>query len=272
MSAAGYDPDAPEGARPAKSQYISKKDIIVIAIVLVVLASIMIPVYKRMKIDAQRKTCNENLHQIYSAMQVYSQSHDDRLPPTHAMTNVGAPLLMKGVPVTWATVIEGDLNARAGFGCELATPDEHCRFSARGVEYKSSAFGMYAGMSSKVIGRLEDESGTIVLAESSNYGAGGSYNPVPLIDAQGIEIVDDGFLIGWDNAPGGNRAPSFMTQNVTRLAARYATEGYNSATAEPRHAKGIAVIYASGQRGSILPHNGKVEVVGDTLKGMWRTD
>jgi hypothetical protein len=268
-----YDPDAPEGSKPRGSQYISKKDVIRVGVVLVVLGIFLAPVYKKLKKDGQRKICTSNFKAISGALFVYAANHDDRLPPNFLPDATGSPLMENGVPFTWASSIDGLMSSRAAMGCALATPEEHCTIvSTLPGGKRQLAYGMYAGLGGKPISHLKALDNTVLLAATSNHGAGNSYNPVHIGLGTGGVLENDGFLIGWDNSPWGNSAPDDSARYVTRLAVRNASGGDFVTNAQTRHSIGLAVILASGGMTHVSPEAARIAWSGDRITGNWQLD
>lgn len=269
-----YDPDAPEGARPPSAQYWSLKDIRVIAIVLVVLGFLIYPIFRRMEMDGKLKVCKGNIEQVSKAVLLYSAQNDDRFPPAFAEEGPGIPYQERGVPYTWVSIVQPLLSKQGDFGCPVADPSELCENAAptNGASPIRSAFGMTAGMATEPIGLLDAPTDTVFLAESANSGAKSTYNPVPFMTMQGVPMKNDGFLIGYDNSPGGNVEADATTMFMTRLAFYNAgNSDYFGKDVEPRHDGGLFIIFTDGHLGRMAASDAEVVLLHDEPQGYWRT-
>ncbi len=268
-----YAPDEPEGSRFRGNQYISKKDILVIGVVLVLLVALFLPVFQKMKRDANKKICSDNIQDISKAMFLYSTQHDDRFPPLYVMGKDELPMMLNGATWTWATDIEPH-TSNGKFGCPAATPEEHCSMYSQETRLpKPLAYGMYAGMASQPVALIDSDSTTALISETSNNGRGDTYNPVPMVGSNGSVFSNNGFLIGWDNKPNGNRQFSMDTQFVTRLAFSGTANGdFFSKEVKPRHEVGLHMIYADGHMGIISAEDARVQHLPPQLTGLWNTD
>jgi hypothetical protein len=267
-----YDPDAPEGAKVSGGGYITKKDFKVIAVVLAVLGVCAYPLYTVWKEDADKKICTTNIKQLAQAVALYVQIHDERMPVAYQSDENGLPMLVNGVPITWASQIEPNMSERAGLGCPSATPEEHCRIASLDPEkkIKELAFGFYAGLEAQPMGFINNPSDTVMIAETNNNGSRDSYNPVPFVGPNGERITEDGFLIGWDNDPDGNFGFNEDTRLVTRLAFRNMKDGNPSGeNVEPRHRNGILAVFADGRIGRLQPGSAAVKFTYPVISGAW---
>ncbi len=259
-----YDPDAPEGAKPVNSQYISIKDIRVIVVLLPIIGLIVWPVYKRMKQDGERKVCSTNLQQVSKALLVYAAQHDERFPPVYAEAEPGVPLLQGGVPVTWVASVKPFMVQRATFLCPSAHVSENTLVYTSDSGRTATSFGMTLGMSAQPSLLLTAPSTTALLTETCNHGAKNSYNPVEFPSMDGGVLQNDGFLVGYDN-PGGNRGPGVGAKFMTRLAFHdFDTK------AQPRHTGGNHVIFADGHLGRLSAADASVNLLNDEPQGLWR--
>ncbi|MES1147495.1 MAG: hypothetical protein ABUL49_01965, partial [bacterium] len=98
LTSNAYDPDEPEGAKTASSTYVSRKDFIAIAIILVVLSILAMPIYKYLERQAQDSTCVKNLTMIKNAIGLYVTNNDGRYPPAYVEGDNKSPQLFDGVP------------------------------------------------------------------------------------------------------------------------------------------------------------------------------
>ena len=270
-----YDPDAVEGEKPRGAQYVSRKDVQLAVVILIVLAVIFYPMWLRMQKQGMETMCRANIQQISKALEGYATLNDDRFPPVYDEVEDRKPRLESGVPYIWATIIQNQMSSRHNLGCPAATPEEHCLFysiSKGGPD--SLAFGMYRAAAAKPSYQIPNLSSTVVITETNNYGSGKSYDPRKFVYADGSELKNDGFLVGWDN-DNGNVQPSAGTEFVTRLAFRnveLTASGLDFSKVEARHQKGIHVIYADGHLGYLSPSQMAVKMLADRPTGTWRTD
>ena len=247
-----FDPSAPEGDVRVGSQYMSKKDLKTILVILVVLGIALIPVYKMLEKNSEKARCVTNLQAIAGAINIYAEQYEGRFPPAFAVdpANQG-PLLIdksKSMAYSWATAISPFMKARASLTCPSATPEEnllvwsHRPVDQNNLEDKSrkfgqefSSYGMYLAYSGFPVDQVADPNQTVIIAESSNMGARGSLDPVKYMDEHGNPIPFDGIGLGWDNS---NTAPNRDTKSITRLAFY--------ANGDARHGQTIHALTASG--------------------------
>jgi len=165
------------------------------------------------------------------------------------------------------------MSSRVNFKCPTAKPDEIVRVenpqgSDKVIEL---TYGMYIALSGKYISDLQNPSRTVVIAETSNMGAQGTYDPLPFKTSAGEIVPFDGFAIGYNDD---NFVHSEVTNMVTRLAF------YNTSTGEkglegpkvlPRHNKNILALFADGTLGKISPNQARVRHLTPGLIGTWET-
>jgi hypothetical protein len=275
-----YDPSAPEGDRIGRSELASKKDVRNVLIALAVITIGMYPVYKMMERNSERARCQANMKAISDALGLYASVHD-RYPIIYAMDEEHEPLLDgRGLPgTTWASDISEYMNARANFLCpsslaqEVAAiptartaPEQKLKEHPERTELIS--YGMYAAYSGFPVAMVENPGSTVIVAETSNLGARGSFDPVPFKNK-----APDCFVIGWDNS---NTAPDDQTKAVTRLAIFDAAGKFTTSDTPARHdietkdkgAPGIYALTASGGRTVLRPPSAIYSTTG--LTGNWR--
>lgn len=265
-----YDPSAPEGDSSGKNQYFSKRDIKMLGIILVVLGIILWPIYQYGKGQSEKSRCTQNVKAIYQALQQYSINHDDRLPPIYRTDVIGgtAPGLGEdGKVYTFASDVAGYMSRRASFTCPSADLSEAVPTESPEADLKiNSTYGMYAPYGGYLSSVIPNPSETLILAETSNHGARGSYNPKPFIDVTGKEVPWDGFVIGWDNSngkfgrDGSSLVPDRGAKAVTRLAFRDSADGHFANSKPSRHDSGIHAISADGQLVLIKPKSANVNI------------
>jgi hypothetical protein len=275
-----YDPGAPEGSSPTGSQYISKRDVRAIAVILVVLGVVMIPVYKMLEKNGQKVVCSNNMQAIAGAINQYAEQHDERFPPVFATDPSGtSPLLIgQAKTFTWASEISGYMKTRASFYCPAAEPDEAVTIdSQREIDSNSASdrarkfgeellsYGMYMAYSGYQVQQVADPNRTILIAETSNMGARGSYDPFPFHAPDGKLVPFDCFAIGWDNS---NAGPNKSTKTVTRLAFYEAAKGDFQVNGPSRHNSFIHALTAGGSLLNLDASSALVQQRGDIV-GAW---
>lgn len=265
-----YDPDEPEGSKK-KSQYLSPKGFMAILGVIIVLMVLLYPIYIKLKGDGEEAFCTQNMKAIADAIKIYSTETDDLMPPTHNMEADGDPSLIGSgrVPDSWVSKIQRYMTERQNFVCPTSKPEERVT-SIAGVEKQKtveSSYGFYRGLSSVPTARIPNPAEIVAVAESSNLGALGSYDPFPFGKPQ--DKVVDGFLIGWDD---GNIMFTGKSSQVTRLAfygkPGSAQKGRHGTDQSPR----INAITADGHLKILSPSQASVEHSPPRLKGLWWAD
>ena len=267
-----YDPDAPEGARPTKSQYMSLRDVRVIAVILILLGFILVPVFKKLKRDGELKMCKGNVEHVAKAILLYSDQNDMRFPPAYAESGPGVPFLEGGYPVTWVSVVAPMMSKQGDFGCPIADTSELC-WNAPGnsnVTALKSAFGLTVGMATRPRDLLDAPMTTVFLTESANNGAMDTYDPVKFPSADGGFQQNDGFLVGYDNVDGNTR-PDATSEYMTRLALYGSNDhSFSSEEVKPRHEGGLFIIFADGHLGRLDQAEAQVTLLHDEPQGYWR--
>jgi hypothetical protein len=251
----------------------SLKDVRVIAIILVLLAFILTPVFKKMEYDGKVKMCKGNIEHVAKAVLLYADQNDQRFPPAFAEDGPGIPKLERGYPTTWVTVVDRYMSDKGDFGCPIADTTELCSNAASVQDGPTlrSAFGLTVGMATQPADLLTAPSTTVFLTESSNRGAKGTYDPVTFQTIQGGPLKDDGFLVGYDN-PGGNSEPDTTTKFMTRLAFYDSNDyNFNSEKVRPRHEGGLFMIFADGHLGKLDQAEAQVTLLHDEPQGYWRS-
>jgi len=273
MSDHAFDPQAPEGDASVANIYFSKKDIRVLGIGLVVLGIVLYPFYQYGVRQSEKARCSANMKAMMDAMNLYAEAKEDRFPPLYRTGNNGQPGLGNtGKPYTWADDVQPLMNPRYSFQCPSTKPDEFVHNedpnSSKG-ELKSS-YGMYAPYSAYSRSLIANPDQTAIIAETSNQGAQGSYDPIPLKDDQG-NPVPDGMVIGWDNS---NDEPNAATRFVTRLSYGDSASGKFSKDGPSRHDNGIHILTVTGERLTLPPSAARVEHrTANTadIQGLWAT-
>jgi hypothetical protein len=264
-----YDPSAPEGQAPRSSVYVSKKDIRVVGVALVVLSLMMYPVFKILVRRSEKARCINNMKGIMDSINQYAIQNEDKFPPLFDTGAVDEPVLQaSGAPFTWASDLQEYMNPRNTFRCPSAAPAEVSRSQDVRTETGSFplSYGMFAPMSSFNRSLVEDPDDAALIAETSNLGAENTYDPLPFVDPSGKKLPYDSMAIGWDNDNfDGNDKSHF----VTRLAfpntadALFPKDGYG------RHDEGTFVLSVSGHLRTLKPNIARVNRRYGKLYGMW---
>ena len=270
FSVGDFDPDEPEGSKRPGSQYMSRKDLRWIFLILVALGIIATPVFKGMRDQRDKQVCASNIKAVYGSMMIYAALNDDRLPPLYNIGDNGAPMLSDGKPLVWASLLVPYMTKRASFLCPSAEDSE--KMPALGDDGRKRAdielaYGMYLPMGAQPHMLLSNLQTTALIAETSNNGALGAFNPLPFRDVSGNVVPFDAFMVGFDDS---NFEFTEETRWVTRLALRGATDGESLKDAKPRHGAGIHVVYVDGHLGKLFGSNAEVDNIYPDLGGTWR--
>lgn len=274
FAADDFAPDEPEGT--AKSEYMSGKDWRWIIGIIVVVAILLWPVYRIF--DDQRKdyVCKTNIGNIAKALQSYATGNDDRFPPIYeidALGNVSIGTTAAGEKgaLVWMSPLGDHLKASSDLSCPAAEHGENTEVLLYGSGFERVvhlSYGMYAPMSSLPTGDVSKPDETILVAETSNRGAAASYDPVPILNADGSESPN-GFCIGWNTS---NFKFDKDTKSVTRLAFRGSASGdFRSADVTGRHNQGINAVTVDGNLIRLSPSGALVTHKPPNLDGIWQT-
>ncbi|MBS1714530.1 MAG: hypothetical protein JST30_09365 [Armatimonadetes bacterium] len=254
--------------RRLRGRYTSKKDLFWILVVVTVTVVVAASMIKAQGPNRDKTICRRNLKHIADALLSYSVQESDVLPPAYYMDSDGGPVIQAetGAPVTWMSLIEPHLNSRADFVCPSAKPEERSpNFSfQKGVGTFPGTYGMYRGLSCVPINRIPNSGSSVLVAETAESGANGSYDPEPFAKDR-----PDGFLIGWDN---GNLDFDLSTKSVTRLAFGNSASGYREGSSTTRHPEEIFGITVEKGLVSLTPAGAAVQQDAPRLKGRWWAD
>ena len=272
LTSNAYDPDAPEGAKPRGSDYISIKDVRWIALIVIVLAVLGYPIYDHMRLDSQKTICRRNLGAISKAISSYAEIFDGRYPPLYAEGDNQSPYLENGKPVTWASVVSPYMPKSYGsFTCPSGTTDEGTPIDVQ----KDGAtiavllsYGMYVPLATRPVQEVARPEGTILVAETSNHGARDTYSPVDFQNSKSQVVPFNGFLIGWNNS---NFEWNAESKRVTHLAFYDTGNGvFDDAKTKGRHGDFIYSLFADGHYGHLTPSMTAVaNDSGNKLEGLW---
>ncbi|MBX3119243.1 MAG: hypothetical protein KF784_09270 [Fimbriimonadaceae bacterium] len=263
-----------------RSGYMGRKEVKIIGLVLVAFLLLLYPIYNLMVGDAQRHICQNNLGQIMKAINIYAIDNNDRFPIISAMDYEGHPQIEVDNSIyTWMSAIKDNLAPRASFLCPTASDAELVTNNATGGHFVS-AYGMYLPYSGADMNRVNNPGNTVLITETSNLGANGVYNPVPLIASNGKPSIFDGHVIGWDSSekipigPDLVEQPSLDARFVTRLAFPNTKSGNFLDNAGQRHSKGINALTVSGTLIYINPPMAQLNRTGANgqISGLWSID
>lgn len=287
-----FDPQAPEGDESRGNQYLSRKDLRNVLIVIAVLGVVLFPVYQQLRRQGERTFCSQNMRSISQAILLYLEQNDDRFPPAYRPDVNGAPVAFDGHPITWATLVEDAMSRRQNFRCPSAAPDEVTRVASQSQgKVIELTYGLYAGVATRTVRDFDRPDMAVMLSETSNFGAQDTYNPLPWSSPSGEPIRNDGFLIGWNEtnltgmelrqwinelrldeereAGDPNKLGLKPPVAVTRLAfpgssgAKFRDEGRS------RHDTGIHAITVAGQLVFLRPPAARIQFDGVRVTGRW---
>jgi prepilin-type processing-associated H-X9-DG protein len=259
-----YDPQAPD-ERHQSNQYISRKDVRIVAIVLLVLAIIGWPVYIYMLKGVNTSLCAKNMRKIGSALQQYISDNDDHMPYAYETTDFFSTdiKLHGGYANTWQFQINQYTNDWKIFKCPGADEAENSRISNTS-SVEESSYGMLNAYSGALFSGIAYPNQKIVIGETAKSGVNGTVDPLPLL-AGGKPLADDGPVIGFDND---QDHPNSATKNATRLAFPDSVKtGFDTGTAT-RHPGGIHFLFADGSMHVLKGSAGRVNP-SSVGSGLW---
>lgn len=280
FAADAYDPDAPEGDRSGSSQYLQKKDLIRILIGVACLSVLMIPVYKVMEENGHRTACKKNLRGMWSAASLYAVQYDQRFPPLYEVGENGSPGLTAGMPVTWATAVSDLLPDGSTMTCPSSEPGEAMKSNgiiidrrsgrqAKVIDHLDLTYGMYIPLALRPVSDVLQENTTLLFAETANFGARGSFDPLPYTLEDGTKVPFDGFAIGWDNS---NYEADLDSSKLTRLAFYGASDGnFSGEKVSARHKEYIYGVHVDGSLLKLTPKDAQITRVGNRISSPWST-
>lgn len=277
LGSPNYDPEEEEGRR--KQTHISKKDATILLILAVVAIFALIPVYRYLMAVRNSHLCTQNLLDIGTAMDAYAADNDDHFPPVYMVADdgVGPKVFDNKAVFSWVSAISQYTKKPESFKCPAAEPNEGVLNlpGTPGPEIVSD-YGMYAGLSLVARGSIPQISDVVLVTDSDNQGADGTYDPLPLKDSKG-NPVPDGMVIGLNNTnlDEANRSLQTLTQAkyATRIAfPDTANDNFGDSTFT-RHPDGINVLMADLHRehlhgpAAFVSHPGNNKGAG--IVGLW---
>lgn len=262
----GPDPyDASEVAERRPSQYFSRRDLRHIILVFCGLLIALWPVYCYVKKQTEDSICKKNLQAIVSALGSYMEDTEGHYPAvfaTNGMTR--APFIDEaGLAVTWSTAIAPHVNSLSSFTCPSAAAGEHAGAQGYGGRSIHTTYGLYAPYSTELQPGVVDPGRTIIIAETSNFGANNTYDPLKFLDRYGNPVRQDGFAIGFDDA---QLYPTSASRSVTRLAFANSASGKFGGDADGRHNGRIHALAADGSLVVIGPGRARFQL---SSPGYW---
>ncbi len=152
---------------PTNRSAFTLMELLVVITIIAVLAALLLPAVKLVRLSAQSTKCMSNLHQIGMGTACYAQDFDNSLPP--------------GYPVpsgTWQTLINSYM-ADIDPGKVLVCPSASIK---KGTLHYSAQFALFPNMTGKPppnrtkIGRIDEQrpSGVLIFDGSQALGSGNS--------------------------------------------------------------------------------------------------
>jgi hypothetical protein len=268
---------ADEDRDNAPKSHITKKDVQRFLIALPFIVIVLFYGYKHFKKQSDWARCAANMNAVYKAINLYANDHDGLFPPLASSDPAtGTPYVNRGLVNTWVTQVFPYDPRPEIYRCpsafddetvatEAAVPDKAGGPAKRMTIY--SSYGIYAPYGAANTGLLDQSGQGILLAETSNDGSRGAYNPMPFKDSSGAIVPFDGFSLGFDNS---NTRPDAKSRYVTRLALRdSATGNFGNATARHEN-QGLHGITTSGSLHNMRPGDAQLNMRGGEPTGMWR--
>lgn len=232
-----------------RSDLVSKADVKKFLVGLVVVAVVLSPIFFYLRENAYRATCGKNLLQLYKGITLYAAENNDRLPPVYVTSQTDAPYIERGAANTWVQLIEGQTKESVSTVCQSAGAEDrvmvHSESGSRGLTY-----GMFAPLGGEPMDLIDNPDQAVLLGETANMGASGTYDPMPFKDASGEVVPYDGFVIGFNDS---NLLPTDASKAVTRLAFPDTADGQFKLDGRTRHRDGIQIVTASGRLRTIKP-------------------
>jgi hypothetical protein len=240
-----------------KSQYLSRRDVKVFVIAVVVLAVALSPVYFVLKENSDAFLCKRNLRAISKAISLYAIENNDRLPPAFVTPDgVRAYVEGNGAVYTWANLVDAHMSRDASFKCPKAS-DEEC-FIDHDIETGALmpvSYGMYLPMSGMPLSSVPNPESAILITETSSLGYNDTLDPHPYFDIND-QKVKDGFVVTWDT---GNKFPEGPVSSVTRLAFGDTKDGRFLKDGPTRHPGGNHFLTVAGSSITLKPTAASVE-------------
>ncbi len=234
-----------------KSQYISKKDIKVFLIALILLAVLLSPVYFVLKENSDSYLCKRNMQAISKAIMLYAAENNDRLPPAYVTMDGVTPYVERdGGVYTWANLIHPHMKRDTSLKCPKASEEDCFLDHDSGTgKLMHVSYGMYLPMGGMAISSISNPESSILVGETSSSTTIDAFNPFPIKGPEG-QRLRDGFIITWNT---GNRLGSEAISAVSRLAYPNTASGQFKKDGAARHPGGNHFITVAGTSVTLPP-------------------
>lgn len=249
--------DASDEAESRGSDYFSKKDAKVVALALGMFLFFAIPGFYFLRMQTNLYFCKQRFMAISTALTSYETQNDNRLPPVYLPAENGMPAVDdKGRPLTWATTlvnlagIDG-YDGSKSFMCTNATKSQAAITEGPDGGNLYMTFGMFTGVAMQPTSNFTDPGNAIVIAETSNGGTFGTFDPYPIRPNGPGTSPEDAYEIGFDSPSDLPVDGKFPGASVTRLAFGDSTQGLNEQVSDGRHGSGSMALFLDGHFGLI---------------------
>lgn len=273
MSSEAEPLDLAEAEERRRSQYISKRDLMLVGGFLLILIPFLWLIFQNLKHNSEEAVCTKNMKEVFTALSFYLSDNDNRYPPAFAVDANGMPLMERGGANTWISLIAPGMSRRASFQCPAATESE-LAYNVGGAEATAtgttarlipSSYGFYRLWDLQPVSYMADPSEEVIASETSNMGSQETFDPHPF-KAEGKSLPYDGFVIGWDT---GNETLDPKTKAVTRLAFPKSAGGNFKAEGVSRHPSGIKALMGDGHVTILKPNSALIQHRGSDPIGLW---
>jgi hypothetical protein len=240
-----------------KSYYLSKRDLKIFGIGIVILGVVFSPVYIALKEKSDAYKCKQNIKAIANAISLYAAENNERLPPAFVTVDGVNPLVENGAVYTWAYLIHPYMKREASFKCPKAEESE-CYLDHDSETGKPMlvSYGMYLPMGGMSIQTIPNPDSAIVVTETISLGLRDTFDPHPYTDSEG-KPVRDGFVVTWGS--GNQFSLGTKEEAVTRLAYPDTKDGKLKADGASRHPEGNHFLTVSGTSITLTPRMARVE-------------
>jgi hypothetical protein len=259
-----YDPSETDETRP-KSSHISRRDIILVTLIIAIVMVFLVPVIKGMVENRNKYVCKDNFSKISTALLIYAEENTNRLPPLYVEQQGGGPAMFGGNINSWVTLIAPFVKEpKDRFRCPSASPEELVANEGPDGMTLMSSYGMFAGLASVPIDNVANQAQAALISESTTTGKRGTFNPMPLKAADGTPLPD-GISIGFDNSnfPLDEDLNTLSQATLaTRLAFYDAPNGDFKKDGASRHPSGIHVLFLDRHVETVKPRFGRLQRIG----------
>lgn len=259
-----YDPSETDETRP-KSGHVTKRDILLVGIVVAIMMVFAVPVVKGMIENRNKYVCKDNFAKISTALLIYAEENTGRLPPLYVEQTGGGPALFNGRINSWVTLIAPFVNEpKDRFRCPSASPEELVENEGPDGMTILSSYGMFAGLAAVPIDNVANQAQAALIGESTPGGKRGTFNPMPLKTADGTALPD-GISLGFDNTnfPLDEDLSTLSKSTLaTRLAFYDAPTGDFKKDGASRHPSGIHILFLDRHVETVKPRFGRLQRIG----------